>query len=361
VFTNKISISLKHGVYEFVMQENYPQYIEHILEFKVAPGQTPERLDLYISRNTQNATRNKVQRAISEGNVTVNGKKAKQSRKVQPNDHIICKILKPPPIELVPENIPLDIVFEDECLMVINKQAGMCVHPGFGNRYGTLVNALLYHFGEREIKKVEYDDEEDDEGEIFAGDSIRPGIVHRLDKDTSGLLVVAKNPIAHAKLADQFANKTTTRKYNALVWGVLPDEEGVITGNIGRSSRDRKLFEVQKRGGKYAETEYKVIERFHYLTLVELKLLTGRTHQIRVHMKSINHSVFGDQSYGGDTVLFGGQDRSFRIKAEKALVIAKRQMLHAKTLGFKHPETNELLEFDSELPIDFQQVLNIFH
>jgi 23S rRNA pseudouridine1911/1915/1917 synthase len=342
------------------MQDNYPEYIEHTFEFKVAPGQAPERLDLYISRNTQNATRNKVQKAIADGNVTINGKIAKSSKKVQPNDYIICKIMKPPPIELIPQDIPLDIVFEDDFLLVINKKAGMCVHPGFGNRYDTLVNALLYHFGERESKQIEFDDEEEDEGEIFAGDSIRPGIVHRLDKDTSGLLVVAKDAITHAKLSEQFSMKTSRREYNALVWGELKDDSGIIEGNIGRSSRDRKLFEVVKRGGKTATTEYKVLERFRHLSLIELKLHTGRTHQIRVHTKHIGHPVFGDISYGGDLVLFGGEDKQFRIKAEKAIRFAGRQLLHAKTLGFLHPKTLQEMLFDSDLPDDMVEVMNIF-
>jgi len=342
------------------MLENYPEYIEHTFEFKVAPGQTPERLDIYISRNTQNATRNKVQNAISDGHVTVNGKKAKQSRKVQPLDHIVCKIMKPPPLELIPENIPLEVVYEDDYLMVINKSAGMCVHPGFGNRYGTLVNALLYHFGEREAKNIEFDEEDDDEGAVYSSDSIRPGIVHRLDKDTSGLLVVAKDTFTHAKLAEQFADKTSKREYFALVWGEFNNDTGIIIGNIGRSSKDRKLFEVVKRGGKIATTDYKVIERLRYLTLLQLKLHTGRTHQIRVHTKYIGHPVFGDSSYGGDNVLFGGQDKQFRLKAEKSIKLAGRQLLHAKTLGFTHPQTKNVMEFDSELPNDFVEILNIF-
>ena len=345
------------------MKENYPGYIEHILDFKVPPGQTPERIDLYISRNTQNATRTKVQKAISEGNVTVNEKKAKASRKVQPGDHIICKIMKPPPIELVPEDIPLDIIYEDDHLLVVNKPAGMCVHPGFGNRYGTLVNALLYHFGERESQEIEIDEDEDTENEasVFAGDSIRPGIVHRLDKDTSGLLVIAKDQNTHAKLAQQFAERTTSREYNALVWGEIEDETGTITGDIGRSSRDRKLFDVVKRGGKKAITHFSVIERYEFLTLLSLRLETGRTHQIRVHCKHINHPVFGDPSYGGDSLLYGGENKQFRQKAEKALSLSGRQLLHAKTLGFTHPLSKEYMEFSSELPRDFNEILNIFH
>lgn len=345
------------------MKENYPDYIEHVLDFKVPLGQTPERIDLYISRNTQNATRTKVQKAIAEGNVTVNGKKSKASRKVQPGDKIICKIMKPPPIELVPEDITLDIVFEDDYLLVVNKPAGMCVHPGFGNRYGTLVNALLYHFGERESQKIEIEDEEDTENEssVFSSDTIRPGIVHRLDKDTSGILVIAKDQNIHAKLARQFAERTTSREYNALVWGNLEEDSGTIIGDIGRSSRDRKLFDVVKRGGKKAVTNFSVIERYEYLTLLSLKLQTGRTHQIRVHCKHINHPVFGDPSYGGDSVLYGGENKQFRQKAEKALSLIDRQMLHAKTLGFTHPVKKEYMEFGSELPADFREILNIFH
>lgn len=345
-----------------MMKDNYPEYIEHTFELNVPGGQQPERLDIYISRNVQNATRTKVQKAISEGNVTVNDRSAKASRKVQPNDHIICKIMKPPPIELVPEDIPLEIVYEDEYLLVVNKPAEMCVHPGFGNRYGTLVNALLYHFGERDPREIEIDDEDDaeDESDVYSGDEIRPGIVHRLDKDTSGLLVIAKDQFTHAKIAEQFANRTTTREYNALVWGNFENDSGIIEGNIGRSSRDRKLFDVVKKGGKHAITEYAVLQRFDYLTLLKLKLHTGRTHQIRVHCKHINHPVFGDMAYGGDSVLFGGENKVFRIKAEKSIKSVDRQLLHAKTLGFRHPKTKEFLEFDSELPEDFNKCLKMF-
>jgi 23S rRNA pseudouridine1911/1915/1917 synthase len=345
-------------------KSNHPEYIEKVFEFDIPPGQRPLRLDVYLTTALLNATRTKVQKAIAEGMVTVNGRTAKTSRKVQPGDHIVAKIMKPPPIELVPEDIPLDILFEDDHLLVVNKPAGMCSHPGFGNRYGTLVNALLYHFGKRETIPLEYDDEEDDTlspGEIFASDEIRPGIVHRLDKDTSGLLVIAKNSYIHARLADQFAMRTTEREYNAIVWGAPDPPEGRITGDIGRSPRDRKLFAVVKRGGKYAATNYKILENYPYNSLLQLKLETGRTHQIRVHCAHIGHPVFGDADYGGASILRGGNNQKFRTAAKQALKIAPRQMLHAKTLGFTHPVSENFMKFESGLPEDMKKVVALIN
>ena len=349
--------------------DSHPYYIEKEYNIKVAKGQTPERLDVYLTSLIFNATRARVQKAIEAGKVLVNGKLGKNSRKVQPNDNILCILLKAPPIELLPQNIPLDIAYEDNVCIVVNKPAGMVTHPGFGNRYGTLVNAILYHYGMRNPISIESDidepdedldseiDESEAEGEIFAKDEIRPGIVHRLDKDTSGLLVLAKNPEAHTFLARQFANRTTEREYNAIVWGNLKEDEGVIEGDIGRSPRDRKLFAIVKKGGKYAKTEYKVIERFEFATLIKLKLHTGRTHQIRVHLASIHHPVFGDKAYGGDAILYSGQMPQLRKKAAECIAIAQRQLLHARTLGFKHPVSKEFLSFSSELPEDFKQII----
>lgn len=354
---------------DFEDKNNYPDYVEKEFRFLVAKGQSPERIDTYLTKYIYNATRNRVQNAIDSGKVTINGKIVKSSRKVQPNDEIICKIMKAPPIELLPENIDLDIKYEDEYLLVVNKPPGMVTHPGFGHRYGTLVNAVLYHFGLRKPIEIEANDEDDEieesdedninEGEIFASESVRPGIVHRLDKDTSGLLVIAKNPQVHTKLSAQFAARTTEREYNAVVWGNVKYDEGTIIGDIGRSPRDRKIFAVVKKGGKHAQTDYKVIERFRFVTLVRLKLHTGRTHQIRVHLNHINHTVFGDPAYGGDKNLFGGLPEINKI-INKSLSMVSRQLLHARTLGFKHPVTNEFLTFDSELPEDFVNILNFF-
>lgn len=339
----------------------YPEKIETIFEFKIPKGQLPERLDVFLANSIKNATRTKVQKAIDEGVVTVNGKQAKASRKIQPLDEIICKILKSPPIDLIPENIPLNVIYEDEFLMIINKPAGIVSHPGFGNPYGTVVNAVLYYLGMREPVKVEIDDDEDevqDEGIIFSSDAIRPGLVHRLDKDTSGLMLISKNPDIHANLAQQFQDRTVEKYYYALVWGVFKEHNGRIEGDIGRSQRNRKLFAVVKQGGKPAITEFEVLEQFEYITLLRIKLLTGRTHQIRVHFSHNHHHVFGDVSYGGDSIVFGANNSEFKKLADKCLKSINRQMLHAKELGFTHPVTGKKLYFESELPEDFVYVLD---
>lgn len=345
-------------------QNNHPERIETVFKFMIPGGQTPERVDVYLTNSIQNATRNKVQKAIDMGLVTVNGKVIKSSRKIQPNDIIICKIYRLPPLQLIPQNIPIDIIYEDEHLLVVNKPAGMVSHPGFGNRYGTLVNAMLYHLGQREAIQIDIDDDDDedvqDEGMIFANSDIRPGIVHRLDKDTSGLMLIAKNSTILAQLQKQFADRTVSREYYALLWGEMPEDNGTIEGDIGRSQRDRKLFAVVKRGGKPAITDYFTIEKFDYLTLCKMKLRTGRTHQIRVHCSNIKHPVFGDPSYGGDAILYGGHNLKFRHKAEKALKMIDRQMLHAKSITFYHPVVKDTMKFESQLPEDFQNILNLF-
>ena len=309
-----------------------------------------------------------MQLAIESGNVLVNGEQKKVSYKINPLDEIVCTVHKLPPIELIPENIPIDIIYEDDYLLVVNKQAGMCVHPGVGNRYGTLINALLFHFGVRENISFEIDDAD----EIFEDndinfnnrfqntdtDAIRPGLVHRIDKNTSGLLVIAKNQAVHNALSKQFANKTTEREYNAIVWGKPKLDFGRIEGNIGRSSRDRTSFAVlSNKEGKAAITDYWVLERFAYTSFLKFKLLTGRTHQIRVHSGSIGHKIFGDERYGGNLILNGKENPQWRTLANKLLEAYPRQMLHAKTLGFVHPITNEKILFDSNLPSDMDEVL----
>lgn len=344
--------------------DNYPEYIEQDFEFIVAKGQTPERVDVYLTHSVQNATRTKVQKSIAEGRVLINGKIAKQNSKVYPNDIIHCKILKPPPMELLPQDIPLDIVYEDDYLMVVNKPAGMVVHPAFGNRYGTLVNAILYYLGKRDPIPIEASDENEesdedvsDETAIFQSDEIRPGIVHRIDKNTSGLLLISKNPQIHTQLSQQFRDHTISREYWGIVWGKFPEPKGTIDAPLVRSSQDRKKYTVAKRGGKAAITDYDVIEEYEFASLVSFKLHTGRTHQIRVHTAYVKHPIFGDETYGGDKIHYGGQSNYLRTKAQKCLQLATRQMLHAKTLGFVHPVTKENIFCNSELPYDFKNVL----
>ena len=339
---------------------NYPDYIEKIFAFKITRGQSPERVDRYLARSILNATRTKVQKAIDAGNVTINGLPVKSNRKIQPGDDIQCIIMKPPPIELLPENIPLEIFYEDDYLLVVNKPAGMCTHPGYGNRYGTLVNAVLYHTGFRNTIVYECDEDDDDvdEGAIFASDFVRPGVVHRLDKDTSGLLLVSKNPEIHAKLALQFSERTIQREYRAIVWGLVKENSGTITGDIGRSTRNRKLFDVVKKGGKHAITEFEVLERYDFASLLRIHLRTGRTHQIRVHFSNRHHPVFGDPAYGGDTIVTGGSMPEMRNTAARCLKMIRRQMLHAATLGFVHPVSGSFISFECPLPADMQRIID---
>jgi 23S rRNA pseudouridine1911/1915/1917 synthase len=302
------------------------------------------RLDAYLTSFVQNATRNKVQEAIKAGYVLVNEKPSKSSYRMQPGDVIDVELPKPPPPEAVAENIPIDVVFEDEFLLIVNKPAGMVVHPAFGNWTGTLVNGLLHHADQLS----EVDD-----------DVMRPGIVHRLDKNTSGLLVVAKNDFMHAKLSELFAAHTITRCYHAISWGLFPEKKGILTGNIGRSRTDRKkMTVVDKDSGKHAVTHYNVLEEFDLLSYIELVLETGRTHQIRVHCSNVNHPIFGDQEYGGNSVRYGSNSGGRKDLFEKLFKAMPRQCLHAKTLGFKHPATGEELFFEADLPSDFQYVLD---
>lgn len=325
-----------------LIEKEHPHRTEYLLQ--VPDGQhTDIRLDKYITSFVQNATRNKVQKAIKEGHVLVNGKHEKSSYIMQGGDKIEISLPKPPPPKAKPEEMELDIVYEDEHLLVVNKPEDMVVHPAFGNWTGTLVNGLLYYTG-KNLSNAEKE-------------TLRPGIVHRLDKDTSGLLVVAKNEVTHQKLSRQFSVKAAERTYWAIVWGNPPDK-GTIEGNIGRSPRNRKIMTILDNAGKHAVTHFKTLERFDHLALVEIQLETGRTHQIRVHMQHNGYYVFGDQTYGGDSVRFGTNTGSRKAMFNNLFARLNRQALHAKTLGFVHPATDEFVQYDSKLPEDFQFVLN---
>lgn len=301
------------------------------------------RLDKFLASRIEDTSRTKIQEAIEKGLVAVNGKKKKSSYSVEPGDTLDVHIPITKPPEVKAEKIPLNIVYEDDDLLVINKNANMVVHPAKGNWTGTLVNGLMWYTDE--LSEPEKD-------------TVRPGIVHRLDKDTSGLLVVAKNDKTHRILSRYFRKKDIERTYWAIVWGTPDENEGTIIGAIGRDPHNRKRMAVVPADqGKHAVTHYKVLEYFDHLTLLELKLETGRTHQIRVHLADNNLWVFGDKKYGGDSVRYGPNTGSRRQMFHNLFASLQRQCLHAKTLGFKHPKTGEMVEFDSELPGDFQQVL----
>ncbi len=342
---------------------HYPEKQEQVVEFHVGAGAEVQRIDVYLCSVIRNATRTKVQTAIDGGNVLVNGKVIKSSYKIQPGDHIVCTVLRRPPIELVPENIPLNIVYEDDDLMVINKPAGMVVHPAHGNRYGTLVNALLYHMGQRESIVVEEENESEeaelDDASVLDNYALRPGIVHRIDKDTSGILVVGKNPHATEQLSAQFARRTAKRVYHALVWGLVKEDSITIDAPLARSPRDRKIFCVNPTEGKSAITDLTVLERYDFLSMVELRLRTGRTHQIRVHCSHLHHPLLGDTAYGGNVLHYGGIRAQHRTAAHRCLELMQRQALHATSLGFQHPTTGVWMEFTSELPEDFSAVLSL--
>jgi len=315
------------------------------IEILVPNVEKRERIDKFLTNQIENASRSKIEKLIESGLVLVNGQTVKPSHRISPGERIIVKIPKEPRPELEPEPIPLEIVYEDDYLLVVNKPAGMVTHPGHGNYTGTLVNALLYHCSRLSRVNV-------------SGGEVRPGIVHRLDKDTSGLLVVAKDDETHRDLARQFFHKTVDREYWAIVWGHFNSNRGVIDAELGRSKSDRKKFAVV-RGGKPAVTEYEVLEKFDFLSLVKLKLKTGRTHQIRVHLAHIGHPVFGDPTYGGRRIAWGGIDRKKKLFVDELLKVMPRQALHAKTLGFIHPARNEFMKFDSELPEDMKKLLEI--
>ncbi len=325
--------------------ENEEQELYEHHRLVLGKGQQLLRIDKFLMTRIENATRTKIQQAAEAGNILVNNVPVKSNYKVKPLDVISIVMAHPPRVtELQPENIPLDVVYEDEHLIVINKQAGIVVHPGFGNYSGTLVNALIYHFQHLPM---------------FSQNDQRPGLVHRLDKDTTGIMVIAKNEMALAKLAKQFFERTTKRSYVALVWGDFPEETGTIEGYIGRNIRDRMQMDVftDENMGKHAITHYKVLERFGYVTLVECRLETGRTHQIRVHFKHIGHPLFCDELYGGRKVLKGTTFSKYKQFVENNFDILNRQALHAKSLGFKHPVSGKELFFDSEIAPDINQVL----
>ena len=315
-------------------------------------GQALLRIDKYLLYKLANASRTKVQAAADGGNIQVNGKPVKSSYKVKPFDVITILLPHPPKnFELIPQNIPLNILYEDEDIMIVNKPPGMVVHPAFGHDDGTLVNALLYHFNNlpHAQSKVGTD--------IYAP---RPGLVHRIDKNTSGILIVAKNEIALTLLAKKFFDHDLTRKYVALVWGNVLNDTGTIKGNVGRNIRNRKIMDVftDETQGKHAVTHYKVLERFGYVTLVECTLETGRTHQIRVHMKSIGHRIFNDVDYGGEQILKGTKTATYKKFIENCFALCQRQALHAKFLEIEHPATKKIMKFESDLPDDMKSLLD---
>lgn len=306
--------------------------------FEAATGQEPLRIDKYLMNLIRNSTRNKIQQAARDGNIRVNDQVVKQNYRVKAGDVVKVMFEHPPYENLIkPEAIPLDIVYEDDVLLVVNKPAGMVVHPGHGNYSGTLVNALAHHLEDLPMNSDN-----------------RPGLVHRIDKDTTGLLVVAKTQRAMAHLAKQFFEKTTEREYLALVWGNLAEDSGSIEGAIGRNPKNRLQMQVFPEGeqGKEAKTNYEVLERFRYVTLVSCRLETGRTHQIRVHMKHLGHPLFNDARYGGDRILKGTTFSKYRQFVDNAFALLPRQALHAHTLGFIHPESGEWMAFKADLPAD---------
>ena len=311
----------------------------------VEKGHQMIRIDKFLTNRLENTTRSKVQNAADAGSIIVNDKPVKSNYKVKPSDVISIVLTYPPrETELLAEDIPIDIVFEDDDIIIVNKKPGMVVHPAYGNYSGTLVNALMFHI----------------KGLPKGSDEMRPGLVHRIDKETSGIMVIAKNDISLTKLAKDFFDRTMNRRYVALVWGDFQEDEGTITGHIGRNLRDRKIMDCFPDGsnGKHAVTHYKVLERFRYVTLVECKLETGRTHQIRVHMKHIGHPLFNDKEYGGNYILKGTTFGKYKQFAANCFISLPRQALHAKSLGFNHPRTGEYVFFDSELPEDMATTID---
>ena len=313
--------------------------------FTVDDGQEPLRIDKYLVSKIERASRNKLQEAIDQKHVIVDGKAVKSNYKVKPKNYIEVLVDKEPTeLEVIPQNIPLDVVYEDDDLMIINKEAGMVVHPGFGNHSGTLLNALAFLLDKKATHRGK-----------------RPWLVHRIDKNTSGLLVIAKNDQSMAHLSQQFKDHTIERTYQALVWGSPQENQGTLSTIIGRDKYDRKKFVVlsdDEDRGKHAITHYKILEDFIYTSLVECKLETGRTHQIRVHMKHLGHPIFNDDHYGGNRILKGVVFSKYKQFVDNCFSILARQGLHAKSLGFQHPSTNEWMQFETDLPHDMQTVVN---
>ncbi|WP_069660510.1 RluA family pseudouridine synthase [Arcticibacter eurypsychrophilus] len=326
------------------LEQEEQELYEHF-KIVVDKGQSLLRIDKFLMQRMENATRSRIQNAIDAGSVLVNEKTIKSSYKVKPADSISIVLAHPPrDTEVYPEDIPLNIVYEDDDVLIINKPPGMVVHPGFNNYSGTLVNALVFHF--KQLPQL-------------PGNDGRPGLVHRIDKDTSGLLLISKNEFSMAFLAKQFFDHSIARKYIAMVWGDLT-EDGTVTGFIGRSLKDRRVMDnyPDESKGKWSVTHYKVLERLGYVTLIECQLETGRTHQIRAHMKHIGHPLFNDAIYGGDKILKGTIFNKYRQFVDNCFAIMPRQALHARSLGFIHPKTKEPILFESELPDDFQGLLD---
>jgi len=326
--------------------ENEQEMYEHF-RYVVDKGQSMLRIDKYLVIQMASTSRNRIQDAADAGKILVNGKPVKSNYKVKPLDVISIVLAYPPSnFEIIPQDIPINIVYEDDSIMLVDKQPGLVVHPGFGNFDGTLLNAIAFHMK--------------DHPDFDPNDS-RIGLVHRIDKDTSGLLLIAKTPDAKTALGKQFFEKSTKRTYNALVWGNVKEDEGTIIGSLARDPRDRMLFTVFKEGenplAKHAVTHYKVLERLGYVTLVECRLETGRTHQIRVHMKHIGHTLFNDDRYGGNEILKGNRTAKYQQFVHNCFEICPRQALHAKTLGFIHPVTGQEMYFESELPDDMRMLI----
>jgi len=313
---------------------------KHIL-LKATGQDKGQRLDLFLAGKELNLSRSRIQKLIEEGKITVDDKKVKSHYKIKGDEKILIEIPPPERLSLEPQDIPLDIIYEDKDLLVVNKPAGMVVHPAAGNYKNTLVNALLFHC--KDLSGI--------------NGVLRPGVVHRLDKNTSGLLVAAKNDFAHTNLAGQLKDRTLTREYAALCWGNLPKEKGVVETLIGRSGGDRKMMTVVKQKGREAVTEYEVLERFPLGDYLKIKLKTGRTHQIRVHFLYLNHPIMGDPEYGGRKKHLGMIKESLKGQANQALKLIDRQALHARKIGFVHPRTEKYMEFESELPEDMKGLL----
>lgn len=325
-------------------EEASDELFEHY-HFTADAGQEPLRLDKYLMNRIPNVTRNKVQDAIKNAYVQVNQEAIKSNYRVRPGDEIVIALPEPPrDHEVLPEDLPLNIIYEDDDLLVVHKEAGMVVHPAYQNWSGTLVNALAYHFQQLPT---------------MPGNDGRPGLVHRIDKDTSGLLVIAKSEAAMSGLARQFFDHSIERTYRALVWGIPEEASGTIDVNLGRSLKDRRVTAPFPQGdqGRRAVTHYRVLETLRYVSLIECRLETGRTHQIRAHMRYLGHPVFNDTTYGGNQVLKGTKFSKYKSFVENCFALMARQALHAKTLGFVHPATRQPVQFDSELPEDFQAVL----
>lgn len=331
-----------------LLDENEEDSYQLHREIRVDPGQNPLRIDKFLFDRLEMISRNRIQNAIKSGAVTVDGEEIKPNFKIKPN-HVISMVVPKPPgegIRVLPQNIPLDVVYEDEDVLVINKPAGLVTHPGVGHYRGTLVNAIAYHFGFGMPV-------------LNGNNQDKLGLVHRIDKNTSGLLVIAKSEYAMSHLAKQFFQHTVERTYYALVWGDLRQDKGTIIANVGRDPKDRKRFTVfpEKDQGKWAVTHYEVIERFYYTTLIKCNLETGRTHQIRVHMRYIGHPLFSDDKYDGARIAAGTVFSKYKQFVDHCFSLMPRHALHAKSLGFVHPATGEHTQFDSELPADFQSVL----